>query len=228
MMLPVLITLAFGLWQAPAAAGTSPTIVFQFENQQLQPAAYSIEIHEDGSGHYKSMPATPTPGTTIASDPSDEIAPQPQDRAIKISEPLRGQLFAAARSHHFFAIACEAPKSHVAFTGKKTLAYSAADGHGSCTFNYSRDESLNRMVDQLEAVAFTLEEGQRITVQHQHSRLALDAELETLEDAARNGRALEMQNIAPQLQSIVDDEEILLRARKRAKALLGGSVTDGH
>jgi hypothetical protein len=226
MMLLVLLTLAFGLWQTPAAAGGSPTIVFQFENPQLQPAAYSIEIHEDGSGHYKSTPAAPTP--TIASDPADEITPQPQDRAIRIGEPLRTQLFAAARSHHFFAIACEAPKSHVAFTGKKTLTYSAADGHGSCTFNYSRDESLNRMVEELEAVAFTLEEGQRITIQHQHSRLALDAELETLEDAAKNGRALEIENIAPQLQSVVDDQEILLRARKRAKALLGGSVADGR
>jgi hypothetical protein len=221
MMLPVLITLAFALSQAPPAA--SPTITFKFENPQLQPATYSLEIHEDGSGRYKSVPAAQTPDTAIPSGPTDEIMPQPLDREVKIGDPLRAQLFAAARSHHFFAIACEAPKIRVAFTGKKTLTYSGKDGQGSCTYNYSRDEQLNHIAEQLEAVAFTLEEGQRIALQHEHSRLALDAELEALQEAASSGRALEIGNIAPQLQSIVDDEEILLRARKRAKALLGGS-----
>lgn len=223
MISSVLISLAFVMSQTPAAASASPTAVFQFEDPQLQPSFYVLEVHEDGSGHYKSTPSVPDPGTTVPSDPIGDITSQPADRDIRIGDPLRAQLFAAARSHRFFAVTCEAPKSHVAFTGKKTLSYSGADGKGSCTYNYSRDEELNRLADQMEAVAFTLEEGQRLTLQHQHSRLALDAELETLEDAAKSGRALEIGNIAPQLQSIVEDETVMLRARKRAKGLLDSS-----
>jgi hypothetical protein len=225
MILSVLTLLAVAGSQtpAPASSASQATIVFQFENPQLQPASYSIEIREDGSGRYKSNPAPPAAASAdpaAASDPQDVIAPQSQDREIRIEEPLRAQLFAAARSHQFFAMACEAPKIHVAFTGKKTLSYSGPDGHGSCTYNYSRDAELNRIADELVAVAFTLEEGQRLAVEHGHSRLALDAEMETLEDAARNNRALEIQNIAPELKSIADDESVLLRARKRANALL--------
>jgi hypothetical protein len=224
MMLPALVTLALALWQASPAA----KIVFRFENPQLQPASYSIEIREDGSGRYKSMPASPTPDTTVPSGPADDITSQPADREIRVGEALRSQLFAAAHSHHFFDFACEAPKSHVAFTGKKTLTYTGPNGQGSCTYNYSRDDQLNRITDELEAVAFTLEEGQRLALQQQHSPLALDAELETLEEASKGGRALEIGNIAPQLQSIVNDESVMQRARKRAKGLLDGVTIAGR
>jgi hypothetical protein len=212
--------LAFAFFQAPSPA----TIVFGFENAQLQPASYSIEIREDGTGRYKSTPASATPDTTLPSASGDDITPQAQDREIRIEEPLRAQLFAAARSHHFFAASCEAGNNHVAFTGKKSLTYIGADGHGSCTYNYARDQEFNRLAEEMIAVAYTLEEGQKLAIQHEHSRLALDAELESLQDAAKDGRALEIQNIAPQLKSIADDEEVLVRARKRANALLAGAA----
>ena len=214
------------LLQTAAPGGTANSIVFDFENPQLQPAKYSIEIHEDGSGRYKSMPSPPTPGTTTP-DTADAYTSQPMDREIRIGDSLRTQLFALARSHHFFAIACESPKNHVAFTGKKTLSYSGGGGQGSCTYNYSKDEQLNRIADEMESVAFTIEEGQKLALQHEHSPLALDAELETLQDSARGGRALEMGNIAPQLQSIADDANVLERARKRARELLGSSKPAG-
>jgi len=216
MMFPILALLALTVSTATDAAST---VTFRFENPQLQPASYSLEIHEDGSGHYKSVPGTPA----VDSFSTDVVAPQPLDRAIKVSDALRNQLFSAAHSHRYFATACEATKLHVAFTGKKTLVYSGADGQGSCTYNYSQDDLLNRISDEMQAVSFTLEEGQRIALQLQHSPLALDAELETLQDAAKSGRALEIQNIAPQLQSVADNESVLERARKRARALLASN-----
>lgn len=222
MILVVLAALALSLSQTQSGVPVSSqaTIVFAFENPQLQPASYKLEIHEDGSGHYKSMPGAPATDETAPADAADRITQRPVEREFHIGDALRSQLFAAARSHHFFAIACEASKIRVAFTGKKTLTYSGADGQGSCTYNYSQDQQLNHLADELEAVAFTLEEGERLAIQHEHSRLALDAELETLQEAAGSGRALELGNIAPQLQAIVDDETVMLRARKRAKALI--------
>src|SRR5579884_2314692 len=167
-------------------------IRFIFENPKLQPSTYVMDIYEDGTGHFKSQP-----GGAAVSD-AEGIAVQPLDTDIRIENPLLGVLFKTARSHNFFDVACESTKSKVAFTGKKALQYTGPDGEGSCTFNWSHDQQLMKVVDDLIAVAFTLEEGRRLAVEHEHSRLSLDAELEELQDAAKAGRAQQIQNIAPQ------------------------------
>lgn len=200
-----------------ALAAQQPTtahIRFIFENPQLQPASYVLDINEDGTGHFQSKP-----GSANFAD-SESIAPQPVNADIKIDEPLRSALFKAARSHNYFNVACESTKSKVAFTGKKALQYTGPDGNGSCTFNWSRDQQLMKLADDLIAVAFTIEEGRRLTVEHEHNRLGLDEELEQLQDAVKAGRAQQIQNIAPQLQAIAADESVLARARTRARQLL--------
>ena len=119
---------------------------------------------------------------------------------------------------------CEAPGSHVAFTGKKTVSYTGPDGHGECTYNWSRDQQLNQLADDLMAIAYTIDEGRRLATEHVHSRLSLDAELEALQDAAKDRRALEIENISSELESIANDEAVMNRARNRARALLSGSA----
>jgi hypothetical protein len=225
-MLAFAAILAISLFQAAPSssgnvqpAGASPEIRFSFEHAQLDPATYSLMVNEDGSGHYES-----TPGPVSVSG-SDGIASAPHQRDIVIRDPLLESLFKTARAHHFFATECEAPDSHVAFTGKKTLAYSGPDGRGECTFNWSRDQQLNQLADSLMAVAFTIHEGSRLAIEHVHSRLSLDAELEQLQDAAKDHRALEIENIAPELQSIVADPAVMNRARNRARALLNGDAS---
>ena len=96
---------------------------------------------------------------------------------------------------------------------------------GECTFNWSRDQQLNQLADSLMAVAFTIHEGSRLAIEHVHSRLSLDAELEQLQDAAKDHRALEIENIAPELQSIAADPAVMNRARNRARALLNGDAS---
>jgi hypothetical protein len=225
-MLAFAAILAIALFQAaPSASGNvqpaaaSPEIRFSFEHAQLDPATYSLIVKEDGSGHYES-----TPGP-VSGPATDGIASAPHQRDIVIRDPLLESLFKTARSHHFFATECEAPDSHVAFTGKKTLVYSGPDGRGECTFNWSRDQQLNQLADSLMAVAFTIHEGSRLAIEHVHSRLSLDAELEQLQDAAKDRRALEIENIAPELQSIAADPAVMNRARNRARALLNGDAS---
>jgi hypothetical protein len=207
------IVVCFALLFAGIASAQSPAsssraeIRFMLENPRLEPAAYTLEIFEDGTGSYSESAG--------GADASAE-----EERAIHIHDPLLSKLFAVARSDHFFAMDCEAPREHVAFTGKKTLAYAGADGDGSCTFNFSRDQSLNRIVAELMSIAYTLEEGARLKSEHLYDRLSLDAELESLKDAAQDHRALELENIAPELESIADDEAVMQRARMRARALL--------
>jgi hypothetical protein len=211
-----IICFCFGVVLTGAAQQTSTAhIRFVFENPKLQPATYVMDINEDGTGHFHSEP-----GSAAAPD-AEGITPQAVTTDIKIGEPLRSMLFKTARSHNYFSVACESTKTKVAFTGKKALQYTGPDGDGSCTFNWSRDQQLMKLADDLIAVAFTLEEGRRLAVEHEHSRLSLDAELEELQDAVKSGRALEIQNIAPQLQAIASDEKVMERARSRARQLLG-------
>lgn len=193
--------------QSPASPASRAHIRFAFENPQLEPAAYSLDIYEDGTGNY-----------LVSS--SGDSASQPAERAIHIHDPLLSQLFDVARTHHLFAVNCEEPHGHVAFTGKKTLSYTGPDGAGSCTFNYSHDKTLNQAATDLMSVAYTLEEGARLANEHLHDRLAVDAELESLQDAAQDHRALELGNIEPELESIVNDDAVMNRARARARTLL--------
>jgi hypothetical protein len=200
---------------AAAQPANTARIRFIFENPKLQPASYVLDINEDGTGHFHSQP-----GSASSSD-AEAIAPQAVTTDIKIDDPLRNSLFKTARSHNHFDVACESTKPKVAFTGKKALQYTGPDGDGSCTFNWSRDQQIMKIADDLIAVAYTLEVGRRLTVEHEHNRLGLDAELEELQDAAKSGRAQQIQNIAPQLEGIASDENVMERARLRARQLLG-------
>ena len=200
----------------PVAVPASGTLTFRFENAQLQPAVYEITVKADGSGHYVSH---------TGSAPPDDIADLPargQERDIEVAAPTVQKLFTSAVKEHYFAIKCENGGSKVAFQGNKTLMYEGPDGRGSCTFNYSQDQKIQWITSQLMGVSATLEEGRRLTVEHEHGRLALDAELETLETLIHDGQATEIQNISPVLQQIVGDEAVMVRARRRAQALLDG------
>jgi len=203
---------AFGF--AADGSTTSAEVTYHFENPKLQPAIYTFLIREDGSGHFHSEPGEAPPSDT------DGITPQPQDRDIRIAEPLRKQIFDYAHAHKYFVIHCDIGNEHIAFTGKHTFAYAGPAGQGSCTFNYAKDPVLEKLSGSMIAMAFTLEEGRRLAVQHTHSKLSLDAELETLQEAAKDSRAQGLENIAPELQAIIDDENVMARARARAKALL--------
>jgi hypothetical protein len=209
------IFLFFGAALVAAAQQTNTAhIKFVFENPKLQPASYVLDVNEDGTGHFHSEP-----GSAAAGDP-EGIAPQAMTTDIRIGEPLRSALFKTARSHNYFNVACENTKSKVAFTGKKTLQYSGPDGNGSCTFNWSHDQQIVKVADDLISIAYTLEVGRRLTVEHEHNRLGLDAELQELQDAVKGGRAQQIQNIAPQLEAIASDEKVMERARLRARQLL--------
>ena len=204
--------------QAPA------TVTFHFEDARMQPAKYTITVHEDGTGRFQAEAGPTSPDDTAA------LPSEGQDRPIQITAPTTQRIFATARAKKFFAIACDAGDAHLAFTGKKELEYQGADGHGSCSYNYSKEPKIDWLTTEMQGIAATLEAGRRLEIEHEHGRLSLDAELETLEGMAQNGQALELGNIAPQLLAIVKDDAVLQRAQKRARHLLaiidaGGIVT---
>lgn len=190
------------------------TLIFKFENPHLQPAKFQITLHPDGTGHFISQVGT-APPPDIA-----DLPPEGQERDITVSEGIRKQMFLVAVKEHGFATKCEAGGSKVAFQGTKTLVYEGPELKGACTYNYSSDQKLQWLTTQLLGIATTLEEGRRLSVEHTHGRLTLDAELETLATLVKDGEATEVENIAPVLQAIVTDENVMTRARRRAQALL--------
>lgn len=207
-----------------ARAQPPATVTFHFENPQLQPAKYTITLHEDGNGRFQAEAGPTTPDDTAA------LPSEGQDRPIQATAATVEHVFAIARAKKFFNIACEGGDAHMAFTGKKELGYQGSDGHGGCSFNYSKDPKIQWLTTEMQGIAATLEEGRRLEIEHEHGRLSLDAELETLETMAQNGQALELQNIAQTLLAIVKDDAVLQRAQKRARHLLaivdaGGVVT---
>lgn len=210
-----LIPLFFALAVVSLAAQSPARVTFTFEHPQLQPSRYIISIDETGAGRFTSQPGP--------SDATDGPFPTPVDRPIVLDDSLRASLFQYARAHSFFATRCSTTQTTLAFTGNKTLAYTGPDGSGSCTFVWASDPALQRLVDDLGAVAFTMEEGRRLDLEARHDRLGLDAELETLQDAVKDHRACDLGNIAAELHAIADNQQVMERARKRALALLAHS-----
>ena len=201
-----------------AQGGTQAQMRFTYENPKLQPPKYVITVAEDGSGHFKSEAGGPTDGESMASEP--------QDRPIHISQTLRESMFATARKHKLFAISCDDGGKNIAFQGNKTLEYEGPEGKGSCMYNWSKNAQIEKLTDQFEAIAATLDEGSKLQREYEHGRLSLDGEIQVLDQLVHDQRAIEVENIAPTLQTLAGDEAVLQRVQRRAQALLQGAKSD--
>lgn len=192
----------------------SGRIVYTFDQPALQPPHYTITLAENGMGRFVSVAGAPP-----ADGSSEEVYPAPMDREIRVDPALLADLFRYARSHRYFNGDCN-KHGHLAFTGNKTMTYLGPDGRGSCAFVWASDPELQQLSDRLNAVALTLEIGRRLDVEMHHYPLGLDAELESLENAVKEEQASDLPNIAPELQSIASDQDVMDRVRRRATALL--------
>jgi hypothetical protein len=124
-----------------------------------------------------------------------------------------------ARRETWFNEQCES-RLKVAFQGWKKLSYVGPEGHGSCTFNYSKNAQIQALGDQLIGVTQTLLEGARLETLLQHDPLGLDKETEFLMEAAKDGRAQQVGAIKEILERLEGDSGVLERVRKRARILL--------
>jgi hypothetical protein len=214
------LALVVALGGLPLMAQGAAQIRFSYENPQLQPPKYVVTVGEDGSGHFRSEGGGPS-----SNDPENMPA-DPQDRPIHISKALREAMFATARKNKLFAMACDDGAKNIAFQGTKTLQYEGPEGRGSCTYNWSKNAQIDKLTDQFQAVVATLDEGSKLQRQYEHARLSLDMELEFLGQMVKDGRAIEVENIAPILQTLAGDEAVLQRVQRRARALLAEAKSD--
>lgn len=204
---------------APPGAQTAAQIRFTYENPKLEPHKYVLVVGEDGSGNYHSE------GSGSSAD-GQSMASEPLDRPIHVSKAVRDSIFAAARKNKFFAKSCDDGGKNIAFQGTKTLEYQGPDGQGSCIYNWSKNGQIGKLTDQFEAIAATLDEGSKLQRQYEHGRLSLDSEMEILEQMVREERAIEIENIAPLLQTLSGDEAVLQRVQRRARTLLEAAPSE--
>ena len=119
---------------------------------------------------------------------------------------------------------CETKQKGIAQTGAKTFAMGSGPASASCTFNYSEDEALNDAATVFLALAETMQEGAKLQQDQRFNKLALDADMDVLLGEIAAGRALEPANIASVLQSIVEDDHVIDRVRRKAARLLQTSA----
>jgi hypothetical protein len=204
--------------QVQAAPAADPVVQVDFSNPQLSPPQWTLVVHADGSGHFRSQAnKTPNADMKVIETPS-------VDRDIQLSKAFAGHVFDAAEQHQWFNVPCEGHLK-VAFEGWKTLAYTGPAGQGSCTFNYSRDKEIQTLGESMQAVAETILEGARFEVLLQHDRLGLDQEMEYFTEAVQDGRAQQIYAIRDILERLAQDDGVLARVRKQARDLLAHATT---
>jgi hypothetical protein len=180
-------------------------IVFDLQHAPVEPMQWGFEIRADGHGRYYAHGAgTPT-------NPSGAVA-----KDVAVSGATLQILLAGARHD----AVCETHAKHIARTGEKTLSYVHGDAWFTCTFNYSDNEAMMRAEGAFEAMAETLEFGDRLERYHRFDRLSLDPEITSLQKEVAQGRAIEVENIAGTLRSIAEDERVIDRVRRTAARMV--------
>ena len=211
-ILPVVLSAVCGL--APPLMAQQPAVFeIEFKNAGLVPPHWQLKLNPDGNGQFDAEGGKPS------EHDKNQIFAGDVHRAVQISRELTARIFATARERRLFEFPCESHMK-VAFQGTKRLSYSGPEGSGACEYNYSKDKQIQALGDSLLAVENTLLAGARLEKLLQHDRLGLDKEMESLAQAAHEGSAIEMGAIRDTLTRIASDDQVLERARRKARLLL--------
>ena len=220
-VLPALLAVVFPTVGASAQPAEEPVLSFHFERPGLPVPLYTFTLHADGSGTYAATYASSTPPSKYSPYPAAAVSVE-TSRPITLSPKTTSLLFERVRSNDHLQN-CEAKAKNIANTGAKTITYTGPEGSAHCTYNYTENKSIAAITETFQGIAETLDEGRKIEQTHRFDRLGLDHELSVLADNVREGRALEVATIAHVLQSLVDDNQVMDRVRKRAAGLLEAS-----
>jgi hypothetical protein len=137
-----------------------------------------------------------------------------------MTQNLCHQIFDLARAANFFAGDVQFKKHKVAYTGDRTLEYSAPGVAHKTQFTYSENPSIQKLVAICEGVATTLEAAPKLERSYKFDRLGLDETLKHLVEDADRGWLQEIWLIQGDLQRIASDPKVMNIARQRADYLL--------
>ncbi|MGA3081844.1 MAG: hypothetical protein ABSD44_10735 [Terracidiphilus sp.] len=213
-----LAALVLASFTLPAFGQSGPVVQMDFSNPGLATPHWTLTLHPDGSGHFRSELGA-APARSMETEDYPKLNAPAQDRDVHVSAQFAQRVFVAARKHKGFNQECE---SHlkVAFQGSKKLSYAGPDGQGSCEFNYSSDKEIQALGESLVAVGETILEGAQLETLLLHDRLGLDREMEYMIEASGDGRVQQLCAIREILERLAGDPDVMERVRKRARELL--------
>jgi hypothetical protein len=191
-------------------------ITFTLDFPGSVPDHYSILVDSSGKVDYTSGAAK-----TAASDSDSSDDNQPYRYSFALSPGSRTRIFDLAARARYFSANINYDKHRVANTGTKTLSYRDAQQNNQAKYNYTANPDVQQLTSFFQELSMTLEFGRRLQFDHQYQKLALDAELKSMEEAEKQGGIVEVQAIAPILQEIVNDSSVVNVSRSRAQRLLG-------
>lgn len=208
-----LLSLVLGVGGITRAQAPGPGASLQFALDRPGPPAlqYTLTVEQDGSGTFVTRL---TASAGVAVDP----------KVIHVSSTTLKKLFAAVPMVE--GGRCETHTKGIAKTGAKVLRYTAAGREAQCTYNYSDDDRVNDATAAFEGIAETLLFGDRLAAKLRFDRLGLDNELDDLQSAVKEGRALDVENIASVLKKVSEDDRAMDRVRRKAGRLLQDAVVD--
>ena len=198
--------------EATARQPELPIVSFDFVLEGSAPPHYSIAVEPEGKATYRSDEAPAAGGAALM---------QPYVQQFLVSEPTRSRIFDLSTALQCFRGEFEyRGGSHLANMGAKTLKCSWGDRESHTTYNYSTNPRLQELTTLFQDISNTLEFGRHLNYFHRYDKLGLEAELKSMEQEEKSKRLAELQAVAPQLESIVNDSSVLNVTRRRAEHLL--------
>ncbi len=185
-----------------------PIVSFSLELAGAVPPYYSISVESTGNVAYRS-----------SSIPGD-MEGDPYITKFVISQAARSRIFDLAKKLHYFKGDYDYHKGHLANTGAKILYYTDEKTNNSTTYNYSSNQDIQELTKLFQGISTTLEFGRRLQYYYNHQKLGLDDELKRMDQMADEGQLDELQAVAPILQMIADDPQVMHIDKQHARHLL--------
>lgn len=201
----------------PAPDDELPTVTFTQAFPRSEPAYLSLRIDSAGHAAYESR--------REEGEPDQPELGEPYRVQFVISQATTRRIFALAESLRYFEGDWDFKKHRIADTGRKTLLYSDSTRNHQTTYNWSENRAVQELTDIFQGISSTQEAAYELNRLRRYDRLGLNRQLERMEDLAKNGWLRELQVIAPLLEKLANDREIMHIARQRAQRLLQAAAT---
>jgi hypothetical protein len=195
-----------------AQQSQSAVITYSLDFPGSEPDHYFFSVASDGKASYEST------GKVTQDSPAD-----PYHDDFVLSDATRNRIFDLVKGAGYFARPLDSSKKGIAFTGRKTLTYQEGSQNNRADFDYSPSQSVRDLVHLFASISATLEFGRRLDFDYRYQKLALDAELKSMEGLQQEGDLAELGAIRPVLRKIASDTSLVNVARARAQRLLASA-----
>ena len=196
----------------PDSAPALPVVTFTQAFPQVEPAFFSLRIDSAGHALYESRREEGPPGLPQLGEPNRI--------EFQVSQATVLHIFELARSLDYFQGDWDFKKHRIADSGRKTLGYSDSARTHETTYNWSENRAIQELTEIFQGISNTQEAAHELDRLRRYDRLGLDQQLGHMEEMAKSGWLRELQVIAPLLEKLAADPEIMNIARQRAQRLL--------